>query len=234
MEFLSRTALLVGDGYFDRIMAKRVAVFGVGGVGGYVAEMLCRSGVCDFLICDNDVVSVSNINRQIIATAHTVGRSKTEVLAERLSAINPEVKIQIVNEFLMPDNVDKYITADLDFVCDAVDTVTAKLAIIRRCNELSVPVISSMGAGNRVDPLMVRTGDVFETENDPLARVMRRELRKMGVEKLACVYSGELPVKPVVSETELKNGRSAPGSTAFVPAVFGIAMAAYVVNKLTF
>ena len=234
MEFLGRTELLYGDGYSDIIKSKKVAIFGVGGVGGYVAEILCRSGVSNFLLCDNDIVSVSNINRQIIATTDTVSRAKTEVLAERLSAINPSVNIRLVNEFLMPDNVGKYISDELDFVCDAIDTVTAKLALILKCNELFVPIISSMGAGNRVDPLKVRIGDIFKTENDPLARVMRRELRKRNVKKLTCVYSEELPVKPGLSDVDLKNGRSAPGSTAFVPAAFGIAMAAYVVNKLTF
>jgi len=232
MEFLNRTCLLLGEDYCDKIKDKKIAIFGLGGVGGYVAEMLCRSGISNFLLCDNDVVSVTNINRQIIATVDTIGIDKTEVLAARLRSINPHVEITVVNEFVMPDNIDKYITDDLDFVCDAVDTVTAKIAIILKCNSINIPVISSMGAGNRLNPQKVRTIDIYKTENDPLARVMRRELRKRNVKKLTCVYSDELPIKPEKSETELKNGKSAPGSTAFVPAAFGISIAAHIISKM--
>ena len=232
MEFLNRTKLLFGDDYYDKLKGKKVAVFGLGGVGGYVAEMLCRSGISSFLLCDNDVVSVTNINRQIIADVNTVGREKTVVLKERLLSINPLAEITLVDEFVMPDNIDRYITDEIDFVCDAVDTVTAKIGIILKCNEKNIPVISSMGAGNRKDPLKVKISDIYKTENDPLARVMRRELRKRDVKKLVCVYSEELPLKPEASEVELKNGRSAPGSTAFVPAAFGIAIASHILSQL--
>ena len=237
MEFLGRTELLYGADYCDKIKNKKVAVFGLGGVGGYVVEMLCRAGVSNFLICDNDIVSVSNINRQIIANVNTVGQKKTDVFLERIHSVNPEAQVRVLHEFVTPENVGAFIDNSFDCVCVAIDTVTSKIGIIMECEKCSVPVISSMGAGNRLDPLMVRIGDIYETKNDPLARVMRRELKKRGVDKLKCAYSLELPLKPLTHQgldAELKNGRPAPGSTAFVPSAFGIAIAAHIMNILIF
>jgi tRNA A37 threonylcarbamoyladenosine dehydratase len=232
MDFLNRTKLLLGNDYFDKIKDKKVAIFGLGGVGGYIAEALSRSGICNFVICDNDIVSTSNINRQIIATTKSVGTKKTTAVKERLLDINPYAKIEIIDDFILYDNVDKYINKDLDFVCDAVDTVTAKVAIILKCNEKNIPVISSMGAGNKLDPTKVKITDIYKTTNDPLSRVMRRELKKRGIKKLTCVYSDELPLTPQISETELKNGKPAPGSIAFVPASFGLAIASHILYEL--
>ena len=197
-ERFSRTELLLGSEAVDRLSQKRIAIFGVGGVGGYVCEALVRSGIGAFDICDNDTVALSNINRQIIATTKTVGKYKVDVMKERMLDINPDVKVNVHNCFFLPENADTFPFEEYDYVVDAVDTVTAKLEIIVRAKEKGVPVISSMGAGNKLSPCGFKVADISKTKIDPLARVMRRELKKRGIYNLKVVYSEEEPIKPPI------------------------------------
>lgn len=238
-EQFSRTEMLIGSEAMDRLANSRVAVFGVGGVGGYVCEALARSGVGALDLIDNDTVCLSNINRQIIATHKTVGRYKTEVMKERILEINPAAKVRDYRCFFLPDNADQFPFDAYDYVVDAVDTVTAKIEIILRAQAYHVPVISSMGAGNKLDAGAFRVADIYETKVCPLAKVMRRELKKRNVERLKVVYSEEEPMKPEVgksSNIELKNTamsrRAIPGSVAFVPSVAGLILAGEVVKEL--
>lgn len=234
MNQFSRTEILIGKESMNKLTAAKVAVFGVGGVGGYVCEALARSGVGAFDLIDNDVVSLTNINRQIIATHDTIGRLKTEVMKERILSINPDAKVTIHSMFFLPENAGAFDFKEYDYVVDAVDTVTAKLEIIMRAKDASVPVISAMGAGNKLDPTKFVVTDIYKTENDPLAKVMRRELKKRGVKKLKVVYSNELPITPLgeIEETPTGSRRSVPGSTAFVPSVSGLIIASEVIKDL--
>ena len=202
----SRTALLLGDEKVEALRNKRVAVFGIGGVGGYVCEALVRTGVGHFDLIDNDTVSLTNLNRQIIATRDTIGRYKTQVMKERMESINPEVEVRLHECFFLPENADEF--EDYDYVVDSVDTVAAKLEIIQRAKKHHVPVISAMGAGNKLDPAGFMVSDIFKTSMDPLAKVMRRELKKRGIKHLKVVYSKEEPRKTVNdSGEETKGGR---------------------------
>ena len=234
----ARTRLLLGDDPIDILKHSHVAVFGVGGVGGYVCEALTRSGVGAFDLVDSDTVSLTNLNRQIIATFDTIGRSKTEVMKERMLAINPGVNVKTWDCFFLPENADAFPFETYDYVIDAVDTVTAKIELVLRAQQHGVPVISAMGAGNRLDPGGFRAADLFETKGCPLAKVMRRELRKRGVGALKVVYSEEEPVKPKespsssLSEEGIRK-RSVPGSNAWAPAAAGLTIAAEVVRDLT-
>ncbi len=214
-----------------RLASSRVAVFGVGGVGGYVCEALVRSGVGAFDLTDMDTVSMTNLNRQIIATLDTVGRPKTEVMKARMLSINPEADIRIHNCFFLPETADSFHFEDYDYVVDAVDTVTAKIELVMRARAAGVPIISSMGAGNKLDPTLFRVADIYKTRVCPLARVMRHELKKRGVDHLKVVYSEEEPLKPLPSGEET-NRRSTPGSTAFVPSAAGLIIASEVVKDL--
>lgn len=193
----SRTELLLGKEAMERLSNARVAVFGIGGVGGYVCEALVRSGIGTFDLIDDDKVCLTNLNRQIIATRKTVGKYKTEVMKERILDINPKAVVNIHNCFFLPENADEFPFEKYDYVVDAVDTVTAKIAIIMKAKEKNVPVISSMGAGNKLDASMFRVTDIYKTKVCPLAKVMRRELKKRGVKKLKVVYSEELPTRPL-------------------------------------
>lgn len=248
-EQFSRTELLLGKEAVDVLARSCVAVFGVGGVGGYVCEALARSGVGAFDLIDNDKVSVSNINRQIIATHKTVGRYKTEVMRERILEINPEVDVRVHECFFLPENAGQFPFDEYDYVVDAVDTVTAKIELILRAQESGVPVISSMGAGNKLDASAFRVADIYETKVCPLAKVMRRELKKRNVEHLKVVYSEEEPIKPVVGNAGQEENvaednnstagsgggtarRAVPGSVAFVPSVAGLIIAGEVVKDL--
>ena len=215
-----------------RLASSRVAVFGVGGVGGYVCEALVRSGVGAFDLTDMDTVSMTNLNRQIIATLDTVGRPKTEVMKARMLSINPEADIRIHNCFFLPETADSFHFEDYDYVVDAVDTVTAKIELVMRARAAGVPIISSMGAGNKLDPTLFRVADIYKTRVCPLARVMRHELKKRGVDHLKVVYSEEEPLKPLPSGEETDR-RSTPGSTAFVPSAAGLIIASEVVKDLT-
>lgn len=233
----SRTALLVGTQAIDKLQSSRVAIFGIGGVGGYVAEALARSGVGCFDLIDNDTVALTNLNRQIIATHATLGQPKVQVMAERIHAINPEAQIKVHQCFFLPENAHEFDFSSYDYVVDAVDTVAAKIAIIMAAKAADVPVISSMGAGNKMDPGKFQVADIFKTSVDPLARVMRQEMKKRGVKKLKVVYSTELPLTPVDElegecHAEAPQRRALPGSTAFTPSAAGLLLASEVVKDL--
>lgn len=224
----SRTARVLGENSIQTLSEKHVAVFGLGGVGGYATEALVRSGIGRFDLIDHDKVDITNLNRQIIATHETIGREKTEVMRERMLSINPDADIRIHPCFFLPENADDFDFTGYDYVIDAVDTVTAKIEIVMRAQEAGVPVISSMGTGNKLDPAMLEIADIYKTSVCPLARVMRRELKKRGVEKLKVVYSREEPVRACITEEQ----RNIPGSTAFVPAAAGFLIASEVVKDL--
>lgn len=231
----SRTELLLGDAAVQKLKGERVAIFGIGGVGGYVAEALARTGVGAFDLIDNDTVSMTNINRQIIALTSTIGREKTEVMKERILDINPEAEVELHKCFYLPETAAQFDFSRYAYVIDAVDTVAAKISIILEAQRVGVPVISCMGAGNKTDPLQFAVADIYETKVCPLAKVMRRELKKRGVKSLKVLYSKEPPLKPHEGEEALPEGssrRSIPGSLAFVPSVAGLVIAGEVVKDL--
>lgn len=227
----SRTELLLGREALARLAASRVAVFGIGGVGGYTVEALARSGVGSIELIDHDKVSISNINRQIIATHKTIGRYKVDVMRERIAEINPACAVTARSCFYLPENRQEFDFRAYDYVVDAVDTVTAKLSIVLQAKEVGTPVISCMGAGNKRNPALFEVADIYETSVCPLARVMRRELKKRGVGELKVVYSKEMPMTPLAEE-ETDGQRRTPGSLAFVPSVAGLIIASEVVGDL--
>ncbi len=230
----SRTRLLLGDEAMENIRNSRVAVFGIGGVGGYVVEALIRSGLGEIDIIDNDSVSQTNINRQIIATVESIGRDKVDVAEERIKAINPQAKVHKYKTFFTPETSEQFDFARYDYVIDAIDTVSGKIELIMKCNETGTPIISSMGAGNKLDPTAFEIADIYQTSVCPLARVMRQELKKRGIRKLKVVYSKEKPITPLRShETKGTTGRAVPGSTAFVPSVVGLIIAGEVIKNLS-
>lgn len=232
MNQFSRTELLLGQDAMEKLRGSRVAVFGIGGVGGHVVEALARSGVGAFDLIDNDTVSITNINRQIIATLDSVGKYKTEVMKERILSINPETEIEIHNCFFLPETQEMFDFSNYDYVVDAVDTVTAKIALVMACEEAKVPIISSMGAGNKLNPAAFEVADIYKTSVCPLAKVMRRELKKRNIKKLKVVYSKEIPLTPGASEEETTK-RALPGSIAFTPSVAGLILASEVIKDLT-
>lgn len=221
-ERFQRTGLLIGEDGLKRLSECHVAIFGIGGVGGYVAEALARCGIGELTLVDRDVVSMSNLNRQIIALESTVGRMKTWVMKERMEEINPELRIHTREVFFLPENSHTFPFETYDYVVDAVDTVTAKIEIIMKCREAGVPVISSMGTGNKLDPSKLQVADIYKTSVCPLAKVMRRELKQRGVRHLKVVYSTEEPV------VKLRT----PGSMSFVPGSAGLLMASALVRDL--
>lgn len=236
MNQFQRTELLLGADNMKQLEKVRVAVFGVGGVGGYVVEALARTGVGTIDIIDNDDVSLTNINRQIIATLDTVGRSKVDLIAKRVASINPECQVNKHQMFYLPETADAFDFKEYDYVVDAIDTVKGKIQLVMAAKEVNVPIISSMGAGNKLNPADFKVVDISRTSVCPLAKVMRRELRKRGVNHLKVVYSEEIPIKPIYddeSETKGNAGRMAPGSIAFVPAVVGLIIAGEVIKDLT-
>lgn len=228
----SRTELLLGAEGMERLKKARVAVFGVGGVGGYAAEALVRSGIGTLDIFDNDTVSLTNLNRQIIALHDTVGRYKVDVMKERALSINPNITVNAHRCFYMPDNADEYDLSVYDYIIDAIDTVTGKIEIIMRAKAAGVKVISCMGAGNKLDASQFRVTDIYKTSVCPLARTMRYELKKRGIKKLKVVYSEEKPVRPR-GEAEETGKRAVPGSTAFAPAAAGMIAAGEVIKYLS-
>ncbi len=243
-EQFSRTRLLIGEDGMKKLLSARVAVFGVGGVGGYAVEALVRSGVGTIDIFDNDRVSLSNLNRQIIATRETVGEYKVDVMKRRARSVNPNAVINAHNCFYMPENADEYDFSEYSYVVDAIDTVTGKLEIITRAKAAEIPVISCMGAGNKLDASAFEVADIYETSVCPLARVMRYELKKRGIENLKVVYSKEKPISPMYdafggcddpfgSDPEGARRRAVPGSMSFVPAVAGLIAAGEVIRDLT-
>ncbi len=229
-DIFSRTRLVLGNYALERLAASRVAVFGLGGVGGYVAEALARSGIGALDIIDRDTVNLSNLNRQIIALNSTIGRYKTDVMEERIKDINPECRVTAHRTFFLPETADSFDFSEYDFIADAVDTVTAKLEIIARARAAGKPVISCMGTGGKTDPSMLEITDIYNTSVCPLARVMRTECRKRGIDHLTVVYSREIPVKSGSSDPE--SGKPIPGSTAFVPPSAGLLIASYIVRYL--
>ena len=233
-EEFSRTQLLYGAAAMEQLSSCRVAVFGVGGVGGYVVEALVRSGIGALDLIDNDKVCLSNLNRQIIATHQTVGRYKVDVAEERAKDINPDCNIRTFKTFYLPETQDQFDFSDYDYVVDAIDTVTGKLTIIENAKKAGVPVISSMGAGNKIHPVGFEVADIYDTSVCPLAKVMRRECKKRGIKSLKVVYSKEPPISPLEGEQvdEVVTRRSTPGSTAFVPSVVGLIIAGEIVNDL--
>lgn len=232
-EFI-RTELILGKEAIEKLSKARVAVFGVGGVGGYAIEALARSGVGTLDLIDNDTVSESNINRQIIATRKSVGLSKVEVMKQRILDINPNAVVNTYNCFYLPDKKDLFEFEKYDYIVDAIDTVTAKIDIICEAKKLNVPIISAMGCGNRLDPTKVTITDIYKTSGDPLAKIMRKELKDRRIKKLDVVYSTEKPLKSLYSITDDNNPnrRGIPGSSAFVPPAAGLAIAYFVVKKI--
>lgn len=235
----SRTALLFGEEAIEKLHNTHVAIFGIGGVGGFTVEALARSGVGIFDLIDSDTVALSNLNRQIIATLDTIDKFKVEVMRDRIHSINPKAVVNIHKCFFLPENEAQFDFTQYDYVVDAVDTVSAKIAIIMKAKAADVPVISSMGAGNKVNPAMFEVADIYQTSVCPLARVMRQAMKKRGVKKLKVVYSKELPITPLVSteatvntDTQHVKMRATPGSNAFTPSVAGLIIASEVIKDL--
>ena len=239
MNQFSRTSLLIGDDAIQALANSTVAIFGVGGVGGYVVEALARSGIGTFHLIDDDTVSLSNCNRQILATHDTIGRVKVEVAAERIHAINPNARVVCHKTFYLPETASEFDFTRYDYVVDAIDTVTGKIGLILQAQAAGTPIISSMGTGNKLDPSRLRVGDIYQTAICPLARIMRKELRKRGVKALKVVYSTEPPIEPLPAPPEESDGlhpqrRAIPGSSAYVPATAGLMIAAEIVRDLSF
>lgn len=235
----SRTELLLGKENMDRLKHARVAVFGIGGVGGHVVEALVRSGVGTLDLIDNDTVVLSNLNRQIIATHKTLGMPKTQAAKERILDINPECVVNCHNKFYLPETAGEFDFTQYDYVVDAIDTVAGKISLVEQAQAAGVPIISSMGAGNKMDPTAFKVADIYKTSVCPLAKVMRHELKKRGIKKLKVVYSEEVamtPLAPKNAAEEVSSGprkRQTPGSNAFVPSVVGLIIAGEVIKDLT-
>ena len=242
-----RINLLIGCDNVDKIKKSTVLVVGLGGVGGYAVEALVRSGVGNLIIVDYDTIDISNLNRQIIATRKTIGKYKVDVMKERILEINPDAKVETVQEFYMPNSENQIITSDLSYVADCIDTVTAKIELVKNCKELGIPIISAMGTGNKLDPSKLTITDIYKTNTCPLAKVMRKELRKRKIESLKVIYSTEEPIKPDnESESSCKTNcicppgtkrkcsarNQVPGSISFVPSVAGLMIAGEIVRDI--
>ena len=232
MDRFLRTSLLLPEEKMHKIANSHVIVFGVGGVGGYVVEGLVRSGLGKITIVDNDTVNHTNLNRQIIALETNGGKFKVDVLKERILAINPKCEVICYNEFITFDNIGKIDFSNADYVVDAVDTITAKIAIIEKAKSLNIPVISSMGAGNRLDPTQIRFADINQTKNCPLAKVMRYELKKREIKNVKCIYSLELPVELTKEIINPENGKVVIGSISYMPSIFGLMIASEIIKEL--
>lgn len=228
----SRTELLFGTDAMQRLASARVAVFGIGGVGSYTVEALARSGIGEIDLIDNDTVALTNLNRQIMATQRTIGQYKVDVMRDRLLEINPDMRVNVHRCFFLPENASNFDFSIYTYIVDAVDTVMAKIEIIRRCVELRVPVISCMGTGNKCHPELLQLADLSKTTTCPLARVMRKELGLRGIKHVPVVFSTEPPIKPNGNTGEKTTRRSLPGSTAFVPSVAGLMIAGKVVRDI--
>lgn len=229
----SRTEKLYGEANMAKLKKARVAVFGIGGVGGYVVEALARSGVGALDLIDHDTIALSNLNRQIIATMPDIGRLKVDVAKERIASINPDCQVTTYPIFYLPETANQIDFSHYDYIVDAIDTVTGKLMLITQADACDVPIISAMGAGNKIHPELFEVADLYKTSVCPLAKVMRRECRKRGIDHLKVVYSKELPIKPETTDVDDKTGKAAPGSTAFTPSAAGLIIASVVVNDLT-
>ena len=227
-----RTELLVGEEGINKLHNSKVIVFGIGGVGSFVVEALTRAGVGNLILVDNDTICISNLNRQIHATQATVGNVKVEAMKERVLSINPNCNVEAKQVFITADNIEEIIPCDIDYVVDAIDTVTSKLALAEYCYKNNINIMSSMGTGNKMDPSQFRVTDVFKTKVCPLAKVMRYELKKRGVKKLKVVYSEEMPMKPDKGRAVPSQKRQTPGSISFVPPVAGMIIGGEVVKDL--
>ena len=231
-EKFSRTEMLIGNDGMEKLTNAKVAVFGIGGVGSFVCEGLARSGIGNFILVDFDKVDESNINRQLIATVKTVGKYKVDLMKERILEINPDANVEVHKEFYIDDSETNIITEDLSYAVDCVDTITAKIEIICKCDALDVPVISSMGTGNKLDPTMFEVADIYETSVCPLARIMRKDLRKRDVKKLKVVYSKEYPINTNDYAINQDRKFKVKGSTSFVPSVAGLIIAGEVIKDI--
>jgi tRNA threonylcarbamoyladenosine dehydratase len=246
MDWYSRTELLIGIDGVDKLKNSKIAIFGIGGVGAYTAEALCRAGVGNLVLIDYDDICLTNLNRQIHATRKTVGKSKVDTMKERLLEINPNMNVIIFKELYNEESAERLLTPDINYVVDAIDMVSSKLDLITRSQQMNIPIISCMGAGNKFDPTKIEIVDIYKTSVCPLARVIRQELRKKGLKKLKVVYSKETPVTPIETEKNCKNNcicsnkdlakcthrRQIPGSISFVPSAFGLALASAVVRDI--
>lgn len=228
-ERFSRTKVLFGEEAMKKLNDSRVIIFGVGGVGGHAAEALVRSGVGHIAIVDFDKVEETNINRQLVALISTIGKSKVEVLKNRLLDINPSLEIEAIEKFYLPENENEFDLSKYDYIVDAVDNMSAKISLVVRANELNIPIISAMGAGNKIEPTMLEVSDIYKTSVDPLAKILRHELRNRGIKKLKVVYSKEEPIKVDLKD---EKRRAIPGSTSFVPSTMGLIIASEVIKDL--
>ncbi len=235
----SRTELLIGKEGVEKLQNAKVAIFGIGGVGTFVVEGLARAGVGSFVLVDNDKISLTNLNRQLIAARKTIGKYKVDVMKERILEINPNARVETYKEFYMPNSKQEIIDKTLDYVVDSIDTVTAKIELVMNCNKLGIPIISAMGTGNKLDPTRFEITDIYKTSVCPLAKVMRKELRKRGIEKLKVIYSKEEPIKHKtmennieISQEEAQAKRQVPGSISFVPSVAGLMISGEVIKDL--
>lgn len=228
----SRTEMLIGREKIEKLAKSKVAIFGIGGVGSYVAEGLARCGIGSFILVDNDKVTLTNINRQIIATTKTIGEYKVDLMKQRILDINPEANIQIYKTFYMPDYKENILDSSINYIVDAIDTVTAKIYLVEQATKLNVPIISSMGTGNKLDPSKFEITDIYNTSVCPLAKVMRKELKQRNIEKLKVIYSKEEPVKQNKISLDTHSNKRVPGSISFVPSVAGLMISGQVIKDL--
>ncbi len=227
-----RLEMMIGEDKLAKLNNYKIAIFGLGGVGGYVAEALVRSNISELHIIDNDKVDITNFNRQIIALNSTLNEYKVDAFEKRLLDINPNIKIYKYPLFYLPEHSDEIPFASFDYIVDAIDTVSAKIDIIKKANDYNIPIISAMGCGNRMDPTKLKITDIYKTKNDPLAKIMRHELKKLSIPKLTVVYSEELPNKPLSDSIEDNKKRHIPASSIFVPACAGLYIASYIIREL--
>lgn len=230
-EIFCREEMLIGSEALKKLNESKVAIFGIGGVGSYVVEALARAGIGKFILVDNDIVSKSNINRQIIATAKTIGKLKVNVAKQRIQDINPKAEVKVYKEFFT-NKSENFLNESISYIADCIDTVTGKIELCKRANKLNIPIISSMGTGNKLNPTLLEVSDIYKTEVCPLAKVMRKELKASGINKLKVVYSKEQPIKPQKEVSELHNRKQTPGSISFMPSVAGLIMASEIVKDI--
>ena len=231
-DMFSRTEMLIGNEGMEKLHDAKVAVFGIGGVGSFVCEGLARSGVGNFILVDYDKIDESNINRQLIATVKTIGKCKVDLMKERILEINPNANVEVHKEFYMADSKTDIITEDLSYAVDCVDTILAKIAIICSCDAIGVPVISSMGTGNKLDPTMFEVADIYETSVCPLAKIMKKDLRKRNIDRLKVVYSKEQPINTNDCPINWDRKYKVKGSVSFVPSVAGLIIAGEVIKDI--
>ena len=227
LDQFSREEMLIGKNNIIKLNNSKVAIFGIGGVGGFVAEGLVRAGIGKFILVDNDVVSITNLNRQIIATHKTIGKAKVDLMKDRILEINPNAEVTTFKEFYLPNTDSNIKIDDIDYLVDCIDTVSGKIGLIELCKSKNIPIISALGTGNKLDPTKLKVSDIYKTDICPLAKVIRKELRKREIDSLKVVYSDEIPIKPTIIEEE-----TVPGSISFVPSVAGLIIAGEVIKDI--